>query len=265
MAAVATSGSAATVADLLRVLDELAPANLAEEWDNVGLLVGSDAAPATRVLVALDLRERVLDQAERDGFDVVLTHHPPIFPSLSAVTDRTAVGRLVTRAIRAGVTVVSAHTNLDSAADGLNDVMAGLLGLRDTRPLAPSPEDPAVGLGRIGGFAGTLGDLAAACRTAFGDGAVHGVVGDPDRPVPTVAICTGSGASFIDAARTAGADAYVTGDLKYHDADRAEGMALVDAGHAEVESMCLREWTARLAERAPCPVVALGESTTDWG
>jgi len=257
-------GSAATVADLLGALEELAPAALAEEWDNVGLVVGSDDAPAARVLVALDLRESVLDEAEAGGFDVILTHHPPIFPSLTSVTDRTAVGRLVTGAIRRGISVVAAHTNLDSAAGGLNDIMAGLLGLRDTRPLAPAASDPSVGLGRIGAFDGTLERLAARCREAFGEGSVHGVVGDPDRPLRTVAICTGSGASFIDAARTAGADAYVTGDLKYHDADRAEGMALVNAGHAEVEGVALAAWAPVLAAAAPCEIEALGGSTTGW-
>lgn len=258
-------GSAATVADLLGVLEALAPAALAEEWDNVGLLVGSDAAPATRVLVALDLRDGVLDDAERDGCDVVLTHHPPIFPTLTSVTDRTAAGRLVTRAIRGGIAVVSAHTNLDSARGGLNDVMCDLLSVGDTRPLVPASGDASVGLGRVGGFDGTLDELTQRCRRAFGGAAVHGVVGDPAQRLSTVAVCTGSGGSFIDAARASGADAYVTGDLKYHDADRAEGMALVNVGHAEVEGVALDRWARTLALHSPGITITTAATTSPWG
>ena len=117
------------VAQLLAAIERLAPSALAEEWDNVGLLVGRHNQPARRVLVALELRDEVLGEAREAGCDAVVTHHPPIFPTLSALTDGGTASELVLRAAEGRVAVIAAHTNLDAAAGGLNDVMAGLLGM----------------------------------------------------------------------------------------------------------------------------------------
>lgn len=253
-----------TVGDLLRRIDALAPFALAEEWDNVGLIVGESGAPATRVLAALDLREHVLDEAERGGCDVVLVHHPPIFPSISRVTGDDPVGRLILQAARRGITIIAAHTNLDSAAGGLNDIMAALLGLTDTEVLAPEEPGALAGLGRVGTATGSLEALARAAENAFGASAITGAVGDPSRPVHRVAVCTGSGASFITTARDRGADVYVTGDLKYHDADRVPGMALICAAHGAVETECLREWVAGNAAALGCPISLSARSTDPW-
>jgi putative NIF3 family GTP cyclohydrolase 1 type 2 len=108
------------IAGLLDALERLAPAAFAEEWDNVGLIVGRRTQPVTRVLVALDLRQAVLDEARDRGADAVLVHHPPIFPSLAAVTDASPTGELVMTSVERGIAVVAAHTNLDSARGGLN-------------------------------------------------------------------------------------------------------------------------------------------------
>ena len=138
------------VAELLAAVERLAPSALAEEWDNVGLLVGRHNASVSRVLVALELRDEVLGEAAELGCQVVLTHHPTIFPALSAVTDDATAAELVLQAAEARVAVIAAHTNLDAAAGGLNDVMAKLLGVSAMAPLRPSPGDPGVGLGRVG-------------------------------------------------------------------------------------------------------------------
>src|SRR6478735_8103645 len=137
------------VAQLLGAVERLAPAALAEEWDNVGLLVGRHNQPVSRVLVALELRDEVLGEAREFRCDTVLTHHPAIFPSLASVTDHPA-GELVLRAAEARVAVIAAHTNLDAARGGLNDVMAEILGVTAATPLRPSPDHPSCGLGRIG-------------------------------------------------------------------------------------------------------------------
>lgn len=236
--------------EFLAALDALAPARLAEEWDNVGLMVGRRDRPVARVIVALDLRVAVLDEALAEGADLVLVHHPPIFPAMSAVTDARTAGALVLRAAEEGIGVVAAHTNLDSAAGGLNDLMAHALGMRDLSPLAPSPADPLLGIGRVGFIDPTpLAVVARRAMDALGTrGANAGLAGDPDGLVSRVAICTGSGGSLVEAARQAGADAYVTGDLKYHDADAAEGMGLVNIPHGVVEQHALAAWTPRLAD-----------------
>ncbi|MBM3664339.1 MAG: Nif3-like dinuclear metal center hexameric protein [Actinobacteria bacterium] len=242
--------AAVNTGEFLAALDALAPARLAEEWDNVGLMVGRRDRPVTRVIVALDLRAAVLDEAVAEGADLVLVHHPPIFPAMSAVTDARTAGALVLRAAEEQVAVVAAHTNLDSAAGGLNDQMAAALGITGTTPLMSGPDDPSVGLGRVGEVTlSTLGALAAAAVAAYRPGGVNtGMAGDPDLPVTRVAVCTGSGGSLVEAAREAGVHAYVTGDLKYHDADAAEGMGLVNIPHGVVEQHALAAWTPRLAE-----------------
>lgn len=239
------------VAQLLAAVERLAPSRLAEDWDNVGLIVGRHNHPVRRVLVALELRDEVLGEAREHGCDAILTHHPPIFPTLSALTDAGA-GELVLRAAEGRVAVLSAHTNLDSATGGLNDVMAELLGISSAGALRPSPADPGCGLGRVGRVhPTTLGGLVERVRERFGGPAVS-YAGDPWTRVERVACCTGSGGSLIAEARAAEADAYVTSDLKYHDADRAEGMPLVCLPHARAERVAMRRWTKGL-ERALAP------------
>lgn len=255
----------ACVADVVGALHALAPVALAEEWDNVGLLVGDAARPVTSVRVALDAREWVLADAARNGCQLVLTHHPVLFSPLSRLVGASAPERVVIAAVEQRIAIVAAHTNLDSAARGLNDQLAAMLGMHDPRPLVPSTVDPAVGLGRVGEIAPTpLAELARGLGPMIGTGpCTH--YGDSARVVRTVACCTGSGRSFIDAARAAGADLYVTGDLTYHDSDRAEDMALIDAPHGATETAALVAWLPTLQRAlAPLGVTAtMAPDTTD--
>jgi dinuclear metal center YbgI/SA1388 family protein len=249
----------------LAVVERLAPAALAEDWDNVGLLVGRHDRPVRRVLVALELREAVLAEARDRGADALLVHHPPVFPALAAVTDATPAAALVLSAAEERRTVVAAHTNLDAAPGGLNDHMAALLGMTGAVPLVPAATGQAgAGLGRVGTVAPVaLGAYAARVAALIPGAVVH--TGDPGATVGRVACCTGSGASMIDDARAAGADLYVTGDLKHHDADRAAGMPLLSVSHAQTERIAMRGWFATLRDAlAPEGVEALfAEADTD--
>jgi dinuclear metal center YbgI/SA1388 family protein len=251
------------VAQLVATLDRLAPTALAEEWDNVGLVVGRHNQPVRRLLVALDLRDDVLGEARELRCDSILTHHPPIFPSITSLTDEPEGARLVLDAAERRVAVVAAHTNLDAAASGLNAEMAELLGLSEPRPLRPSALDPAAGLGRLGRTGPTtLERLVGRIAGAF-EGAPLSYSGDPGARVELVACCTGAGGDLIADARAAGADAYVTSDLRYHDADRARGLPLVALPHARAERLALKRWTRRL-ERALAPEgVEVRFATTD--
>lgn len=234
-------------AQLVAAVERLAPVALAEEWDNVGLIVGRHNQAVRRLLVALELREEVLGEARELGCDAVLTHHPPIFPSLTRLTDDGEGARLVLDAAEGRVAVVAAHTNLDAASGGLNALMAEMLGLSDARPLRPAGGDPGAGLGRVGRTGPTtLERLVALVSRAFAGPPIL-YAGDPGGRVETVACCTGSGGSLIPEARAAGADAYVTSDLRYHDADRALGLPLIALPHARAEREALRRWTKGLA------------------
>lgn len=252
-----------TVAQLQRRVERHAPASLAEEWDNVGLVVGRGDAPVRGVLVALELRASLLEEAAAHGCTALVLHHPPIFPSLSSLTDRSPRGRELLGAIERSLAIVVAHTNLDAASGGLNDLMAEDLQLADTAPLVPHPDVPDQGLGRVGRpGAATLGELAARAAAVYGAGGVT-VSAPAERPVTRVACCTGSGAGLIDAARAAQADAFVTCDLKYHDADRAEGLALVGLQHAVVERRAMGQWSRRLADDLAGDGVAVRFAATD--
>ncbi|MGD9572375.1 MAG: Nif3-like dinuclear metal center hexameric protein [Thermoleophilia bacterium] len=236
------------VAQLAAAVDRLAPVTLAEEWDNVGLIVGRHNQPVRGVLVALELRDEVLGEARELGCDAVVTHHPPIFPSLAALTDSGTASELVLRAAEDHVAIVAAHTNLDSAHGGLNDIMCEVLGIGPAEPLRPSPADPSAGLGRIGAVRPvTLDGLVQRVATTFGGNVTY--AGDPWTRLERVACCTGSGASMIGDARDGGADAFVTSDLKYHDADRAGDLPLVHLSHARAERLAMKRWTKTL-ERA---------------
>lgn len=249
------------VAQLLAAVERRAPAALAEEWDNVGLMVGRHNRPVRRLLVALELRDEVMAEAREGGCDAILTHHPPIFPSLAAVTDDLPVASLILRAAEERIAVIAAHTNLDSAHGGLNDIMAAALGMGAGAPLRPAPADPTAGLGRVGEVAPTtLGDLVARVASVFPGPVTH--TGDPWARVARVACCTGSGASLIADAEAAEVDAYVTGDLKYHDADRSR-LPLINVPHAGVEREAMRRWTRELERELSQEGVEVRFAATD--
>lgn len=351
-----------TVSDILAAVDRLAPFRLAEEWDNVGLLLGDAAWPVRRVLVSLDVTETVCDEAERLEADCLLAHHPFLFKDVSRVTAETRAGRFALRLAAGRRAVIAAHTNLDAAQGGLCNLLAERAGLTDLEPLCAEPlertykvvvfvpagdlesvrlaafdagagrigaytecsfaaegegtffagegtkptvgaqgkrsavaehrlevvveearlgtvvaaigraasyETPAIdvyplkdlpaqhpaeggaGLGRIGRLKKpkTAGQLADDIKRAFGLAGIQ-VAGERSARVKRVAVCTGSGSGLVEAVRAARCDAYLVGELKYHEAQllAAEGIVVILGGHYETERVPLEDWTPRLAE-----------------
>ncbi len=239
-----------TVNDIGRILNEIAPVRLAEEWDNIGLLVGRTEKKVNVILCALDFSEEVLAQAVKCHADIVVTHHPVIFRGIRQLTDNDWQNRLLMEAVRNDIAVYSAHTNLDSAAGGVNDVLAALLELENVESLSGG-EDAVEGIGRIGSlkeetdpetFAHTVKRILKLDYVSLVSAG---------RPVRKVAVCGGSGMEFLDRAVQAGADTYVTGDVKYHDAQAAAGqhINLIDATHQGTELPVVNEIADRLALR----------------
>lgn len=190
-------------------------------------------------------------------------HHPPIFPTLTSLTDAPGAEGLVLRAAESGIAVVAAHTNADSAEGGLNDLLAARLGIGKSRPLVSDPS-ACVGPGRIGAVAEmSVAELVERVR-GIGRGVSVQWTGDPDRRADIVACCTGSGASLIELARDVGADAYVTSDLKYHDHDRAPELALIEVPHAAVEAPLFREWTVDRLRVPGLTLVSSAADTNPW-
>jgi dinuclear metal center YbgI/SA1388 family protein len=228
--------------DVTGLLDEWYDPAWAESWDAVGLVCGDPDADVAKILFAVDPAPVVVEEAVQWGADLVVTHHPLLLTPVHGVPADDPKGRLVHRLIRGGVGLFVAHTNADRApGSGVNDALAGVLGLRETVPLEPTERDPKAGLGRVGvlDHAMTLREFAALAAAAL-PATVGGVraAGDPERSVRRVAVCGGSGGSLIEAAAAAGADVFLTSDLKHHpvsEAVESSGPALCDVGHFATE------------------------------
>ena len=238
-----------SVKEIVKIMSETAPVRLAEEWDNVGLLVGRKEKEVKVILCALDFSAEVLEQAVQLHADIVVTHHPAIFHSIKQLTDSDWRTALLLEAARRDIAVYSAHTNLDSVAGGVNDVLANLLNLENVESL--SGEDTLEGIGRIGVLKDTL-ELTAFAEIVKNTLKLKYVTAvSAGRKVHKVAVCGGSGMDFLDYAVQAGADTYVTGDVKFHDAQDAQGknINLIDATHQGTELPVVNALADRLALR----------------
>ena len=246
-----------TVNELYQKLNERIPRALSCQWDNDGLMCCPDGrAEARRVLVTLDVTEAAVKRAIEGGYDVIVAHHPMIFKGLKAVNEENFIAAKTIDLIRNGVSVMSFHTRLDAVEGGVNDVLAELLGLRDVEPFG---ED---GIGRIGTLPEAMDQKVFAKRVKDVLNAPAVLLADAGRPTRRVAVLGGGGGDDVDAARAAGADTYVTGELKYHTLTDApeEGMNLIQAGHFHTENpVCetLRQW---LLEMDPTLTVVLFDS-----
>ncbi|MCF6291051.1 MAG: Nif3-like dinuclear metal center hexameric protein [Desulfobacterales bacterium] len=240
---------ALTVQDILYSIEEIAPSSLAETWDNVGLLVGSPSQEVSGLLVALDPTEEVLNEALARGANTIITHHPLIFHPLKAVVIDEPVGRFLKQALAENIAVVGCHTNLDVIAGGVSDALAAALKLQDTRPLADTAAD--IGFGRIGTLAEPVpGEMLISRVSAALSLPGVNVAGPLPAMVETVAVCGGSGSDLAGAAYRAGAQLYLTGEIKHSTARWAEasGFCLVDGGHFATERPVVRLLAATLAQ-----------------
>ena len=232
----------ATVADIINFMETLAPSHMKMDWDNVGLLCGSRRTPVTKVLIALDPFEGVCAEAEGWGAQLIVTHHPIIFQPLTSVTDETSIGRSIQRLCRSGISAVNAHTNLDCAPGGVNDILAEKLGLTDVEVIQPEGEH----LLRMGLVEEqSLESFLATVKENLGCAGIRYV--DGGKPVRKVAVGGGACASELMDAYFSGCDTFVTSDIKYNQFWDAHdlGLNLIDAGHFATENPV----TAYLAEK----------------
>ncbi|MBE7004977.1 MAG: Nif3-like dinuclear metal center hexameric protein [Ruminococcaceae bacterium] len=252
-----------TVQDVERAIFDWAPAGLAEDWDNVGLLCGDAGQEVTRVLVALDPFEGVCREAHERGAQLLVTHHPLIFVPPHAVTGRDSIGRCILYLARHGISAINAHTNLDCAVGGVNDVLAQRLGLSDVHVIGPQKTDAqgrTCGLLRAGTVAETdFAAFAAHVKKALCCKGIRYV--DAGKPVRSVAVGGGAcGSELLDAVE-AGCDTFVTADVKYNQFWDAHdlGVNLIDAGHFETENPVCEAIAAYLREIFPELEILLAE------
>ena len=225
----------ATVADILTFLETLAPRYTKEDWDNVGLLCGRRDRPVRKILVALDPFRNVIDEAIAEHADLIVTHHPLIFRSpLMAVNEDSETGRCVLTLIEHGIAAINAHTNLDMAPGGVNDVLATTLGLENIGIINPVEN---YGLLRCGTVTEQpLEAFLASVKEKLHCEGLRYVTGG--KPVRKVAVGGGSCADFMHDALAAGCDTFVTSDIKYNQFRTAFelGLNLIDAGHFHTET-----------------------------
>lgn len=241
-----------TVRDVERALFDWAPRDLAESWDNVGLLVGDPDAPVDRVLVSLDITETVVAEAVEIGVDLIVSHHPVInctwHPVQTIRTDERQ-GRILTGLISHNIAAICMHTNLDAADGGVNDILAEKLGLTDLISLNEEK------IGRIGTLNCEL-PLVEFVHSVVKSLRCHGLrYTDCGRPVHRVAVGGGACGSYIPQAMARGCDTFVTSDLKYHDFLDTTEMNLIDAGHFPTEDLICDELVKRLSAAFPAASV----------
>jgi dinuclear metal center YbgI/SA1388 family protein len=246
-----------SVSDILTWLDLYAPFRFAASWDNCGLQVGSPSAPVKRILVSLDPTSGTLSEAERLECQCLVTHHPLLFRPLNAVRADQFPGNLVISALLKDIHLIAAHTNLDVAQGGTNEKLGELLSLNSIQPLECDDSNQGAdryrGMGLVGFLTQRMTFKALLDKTTkvFGTLTVR-AVGDAEKPVRRIALCSGSGSSLIERAIGVGSDVFITGDIKYHDAQRAleAGMALIDIGHFASERIVVGPLAAFIRAQA---------------
>ncbi|RTZ99223.1 MAG: Nif3-like dinuclear metal center hexameric protein [Deltaproteobacteria bacterium] len=259
------------VGDVIQILEAMAPSRLAEDWDNAGLQTGQMDWPVRSIWVALDPTPDVMEAACQANADLLVTHHPLFFKPLKNIDFSMPEGKVVRLAVVNQTAVFSAHTNLDSAADGLNDLLARKIGLKRLSTLvrqpvqlksgaAPGQEaDRPEGMGRIG-YLDTevpLVELAGKIKKALNLDLIQ-VAGRSDLLVRKMAVCTGSGSSLLPEFLASDAEVYLSGDLTYHNGRTVEAVdrGLIDIGHFASEHIIV----ADLAHRLKAHIVSAGET-----
>ena len=222
------------VKDIIKVIEDFAPLSIQEGWDNSGLCVGSPEDDVTSVLLALDCTPELVDEAVACGADMIVTHHPLIFSGLKKISPDDMVGEAVIKAIRAGISIYAAHTSADKVLEGVSGAMAAKLGLVNVTVLDEDGEG--TGLGAVGDLPQpmTAEQAVAFVKDRFALKAMK-TSRPSDGMISRVAMCGGSGGSLIKAARKAGAQLYISGDISYHNFFTSDGFMIMDIGHYESE------------------------------
>lgn len=226
------------VMDIIGKLESLAPEALAEDWDNVGLQVGSIHNKVSKILLALDATTETIDEAISIGAHMIITHHPMIFTPLKQVTQDKVLGNNIYKLIQNNISLYVMHTNLDTAFGGTNDVLGDIIGLYNVQGL--SPDDGGMGIGRIGNVkTTTVTELTQRLKEGL-DISHARIVGNLQQRVNKVAICTGSGMSYLKHA-IGKADVFITGDVKFHEAQEAweNHIGVIDVGHYGSENIVM--------------------------
>lgn len=257
-------------------LEHYAPLPLQEGYDNAGLQVGlTEAVEVSGALLCLDVTEAVVDEAIRKGCNLIVSHHPLIFRKLARISDENYVQRTVRKAIKNDITIVSMHTNMDAAKGGVNFKIAEKLGLRNLRFFGGEKE-----IDGVKGGEGVIGEITDETDTLHADG----IAADDlvlmlrerfqaecvqcnqllRRPIRKVALCGGAGSFLLDAAIAAGADAFITGEMHYHEFfGHEQKIQICVIGHYQSEQFTSEIFRSIITEKCPGVKCKISEINTN--
>ena len=249
-----------TCGQIIDILFESFPEDLAESWDNVGLEVGRADKEVNKVYIAVDATDKVIESAISKGADLLLTHHPMIFKPLKRVTDGGFVSRRIIKLVKNDISYVAMHTNFDICA--MADEAASVLGMTELEALETS-ESGRGGFGRVGVLPNTitLEECARLVKDRFAIERVR-LYGDMDKKIKRAAILPGSGASAIADAIRLKADVLITGDVSHHEGIDAvmQNLAVIDSGHYGIEKIFVPYMEKFFKEKLPSvEVVCAGD------
>ena len=256
-----------TIKDILDFLETVAPSYMKMQWDNVGLLCGDENKSVSKILVALDPFYSVCCEAKNVCADLLVTHHPLIFHAPNAVTTQTELGRSILFLAKHDISAVNAHTNLDCAPGGVNDVLATVLGLQDTSVISPNGTDEngqPWGLLRQGTVQSQpLETFLSTVKETLKCKGLRYV--DSGKPVNKVAVGGGACGGELELAAKAGCDTFVTADVKYNQFFTAKelGLNIIDAGHFHTENPVCAVLAQKLEAAFPGVSVVLSQEHTD--
>ena len=257
-------------------LEHYAPLPLQEGYDNAGLQVGlTEAVEVSGALLCLDVTEDVVDEAIRKGCNLIVSHHPLIFRKLARISDENYVQRTVRKAIKNDIAIVSMHTNMDAAKGGVNFKIAEKLGLRNLRFFGGEKE-----IDGVKGGEGVIGEITDETDALHADG----IAADNlvlmlrerfqaecvqcnqllRRPIRKVALCGGAGSFLLDAAIAAGADAFITGEMHYHEFfGHEQEIQICVIGHYQIEQFTSEIFRSIITEKCPGVKCEISEINTN--
>lgn len=266
------SGSPLSLHSVLDRLEHLWPISGAEEWDASGLVVGDLEAEISHIRLVVDAVPDTVSEAIEAGADLLIAHHPLLLKPVHTVAEDRYKGRVISTLIRHNLALLSAHTNADVVPTGTSQVLADALGLREAEVIVPS-QTPGHGLGQVGVLPTphSLYDVATALGNFLPQtaGGIR-VSGDPNEQVTRVAVCAGAGDSLLSHPLVAGADVYITSDLRHHPASEVQAQrqggrapALIDISHFAAEWMWVEAASSQLRDIFPDLTVSVSDLVTD--
>lgn len=246
---------------LQQIIEEFAPLSLQEAWDNSGYQIKLKNVDISRVLVAMEITERVIDEAIDKKIDAIVTHHPMLFSPVKCVDDNNFIGNYMVKLINNGINVYSSHTPFDKTAGGNNDYLAKLLQLCDISVM----EADESGFCRVGTVDGecTIGEyIEQISKWLKIDKSFMSFSGNLDTEVVKVGLCTGAGSEFLELAVKEGCDLFITGDVKYHTAQTAKelGLNLLDIGHYGSEKIFVENMANYLRNNTDLEIIESTEN-----